>query len=77
MSDEERSKFLFTLDKMGKLAARLQDICPEVFFVHLTFLIFLLSNSMSSSLPSVLLTLLVGFHEEHPARIKLSDDMLV
>lgn len=29
LSDEERSKFLLTLDRMGKLAAGVQDICPE------------------------------------------------
>jgi len=48
MTDDDRLKFLTTLDRMGKLAARLQDICPEVFlFVH--FLAFLFSASSGSS----------------------------
>lgn len=40
MTDEEQWKFLDTIDRMGNLAAKLQDICPEVFLLCLVAHIF-------------------------------------
>jgi len=37
MSDKQKHEFLNTLDKMGKLAASIQDICPQVFVTYLCF----------------------------------------
>jgi len=37
MTDEEKRQFLDTLIRMGRLAAKLPEICPEVFLSLLLY----------------------------------------